>query len=123
MFESIYVGQTGLLSFSRNLTIIGNNVANMNTSGFKSTLLSFSDLAYHTEFSDRNDGAGADLQFGSGVGTGGTRILFTQGNTQDTGNPADLAVNGNGFFVLRTDTGTLYTRNGEFKFDDPGLLQ
>jgi flagellar hook protein FlgE len=122
MFEPIYVGQTGLLTFSRNLTVIGNNVSNMNTTGFKSTQLSFSELTYRALFSDRNDGVGADLQLGSGVGTGGTRVLFTQGSSRDTGNPSDLAVDGNGFFVLRGEAGTLYTRNGEFEFDQQGFL-
>src|SRR5262245_55648942 len=122
MFESIYVGLTGLASFSRNLTVIGNNVSNLNSAGFKNSQLSFSDLAYRASFSERNDGAGAGVQIGSGVGTGATRVLFTQGNLRDTGNPTDLAVEGNGFFVLRGEAGTFYTRNGEFEFDADGFL-
>lgn len=122
MFESIYVGLTGLASFSRNLTVIGNNVSNLNTAGFKSTQLSFSDLAYRAAFSDRNDGAGSDLQLGTGVGTGETRVMFTQGDMRETGNPTDLAIDGNGFFVLRGEAGTFYTRSGEFEFDAQGFL-
>jgi len=123
MFESIYLGLTGLASFSRNLTVIGNNVSNLNTPGFKASQLAFSDLPYSNRFSDRNDGAGAQFQLGSGVGTGGTRLLFTQGNLRDTGNPTDLAIEGNGFFVTRDADGrTVYTRAGDFQFDEQGFL-
>src|SRR5262245_66035408 len=97
MFESIYLGLTGLSTFSRNLTVIGNNVSNLNTPGFKASQLAFSDLVYTNLFSDRNDGAGAGLQLGSGVGTGGSRMLFTQGNLRQTGNPTDVAITGHGF--------------------------
>jgi flagellar hook protein FlgE len=121
MFESIYVGLTGLASFSRNLTVIGNNVSNLNSAGFKSTQLSFSDLAYRSVLADRDSGGA--LQLGSGVGTGETRVLFTQGNLRETGNPTDLAIDGNGFFVLREEGGrTVYTRGGEFELDPQGFL-
>jgi flagellar hook protein FlgE len=121
MFESIYIGLTGLSSFSRNLTVIGNNVSNMNSAGFKNTELSFSDLVYRNLATGR-DGGGAQLQFGSGVGIDGTRVLFTQGSLTQTGNPTDLAVQGNGFFVLRDGDKTLYTRGGEFEFNPDGVL-
>jgi len=121
MFESIYIGLTGLSSFSRNLTVIGNNVSNMNSAGFKNTELSFSDLVYRNLSSGR-DGDGSLLQFGSGVGVGGTRVLFTQGDLTQTGNPSDLAVQGNGFFILRDGDKTLYTRDGGFEFNADGLL-
>lgn len=122
MFESIYVGLTGLASFSRNLTVIGNNVSNLNSAGFKSTQLGFSDLVYRNALADSGGGQGGLLQFGSGVGTGETRVLFTQGNLRETGNPTDLAVDGNGFFVLREEGRTVYTRGGEFEFDADGFL-
>jgi flagellar hook protein FlgE len=123
MFESIYLGLTGLTTFSRNLTVIGNNVSNLNTPGFKASQLAFSDLVYANQFSDRNDGAGSSLQLGQGVGSAGTRLLFTQGALRDTGNPTDLAIDGNGFFVTRRDDGsTVYTRAGDFEFDPAGFL-
>src|ERR1041385_4363618 len=99
MFESIYIGLTGLSSFSRNLTVIGNNVSNMNSAGFKNTELTFSDLVYQNLPGGRGRGGDGGLQqFGSGVGIDGTRVLFTQGSLTQTGNPTDLAVQGNGFF-------------------------
>lgn len=123
MFESIYLGLTGLTTFSRNLTVIGNNVSNLNTPGFKASQLAFSDLVYANQFSDRNDGAGSSMQLGQGVGSSGTRLLFTQGALRQTGNPTDLAIDGNGFFVTRRDDGTtVYTRAGDFQFDQAGFL-
>jgi flagellar hook protein FlgE len=122
MFESIHLGLTGLSTFSRNLTVIGNNVSNLNTPGFKASQLAFSELVYANSFSDRNDGAGASLQLGQGVGSSGTRLLFTQGALRATGNPTDLAIDGNGFFVTRRDGNTVYTRAGDFQFDREGFL-
>jgi flagellar hook protein FlgE len=131
MFESIYIGLSGMSTFSRNLTVIGNNVSNLNTTAFKSSQLSFSDLLYSHQFSDANNGTGADLQFGSGVGSGSTRVLFTQGTLRQTGNATDLAIDGNGFFVLRDPNNNsiyaangrnTYTRDGEFDFDSNGFL-
>lgn len=122
MFESIYLGLSGLSAFSRNLTVIGNNVANLNTPGFKASEMSFTDLAYEDAFPERNNGDGAQLQVGSGVGAGSTRMLFTQGTVQTTGNPTDLAIDGGGFFVLRSGDQTTYTRAGNFTFDKDGFL-
>lgn len=122
MFESIYIGLTGLTSFSRNLTVIGNNVSNINSPGFKGSQLSFSDLIYNSLVADRGEGAGSVLQIGNGVGSSGTRVLFKQGELRQTGNATDLAIDGNGFFVLRKDGKTTYTRSGEFEFDSGGFL-
>jgi flagellar hook protein FlgE len=123
MLNSIYVGLTGLMGFSRDLTIIGNNVANLNTPGFKGSQLLFSDLFYRTQFSDNNtEGANARLEIGNGVGTPGTRVLFSQGELKQTGNDQDAAITGNGFFVLRRDGQVFYTRSGQFSFDADGFL-
>lgn len=118
MLDSIYVGLTGLASFSRNLTVIGNNVSNLNTTGFKSSQLSFSDLFYRSQ----SGAGGSQLQVGSGVDTGATRTLFKQGTLRSTGNATDLAIDGTGFFVLRSANKVTYTRAGEFSFDDAGFL-
>jgi flagellar hook protein FlgE len=123
MFESIYIGLTGLSSFSRNLTVIGNNVSNMNSAGFKNSDLSFADLVYRNVFAGTSAGGQGGLtQFGSGVGIDSTRVLFTQGDLTQTGNPSNLAVQGNGFFVLRDGDKTFYTRNGGFEFNPDGVL-
>src|SRR5947209_4254554 len=123
MLDSIYVGLTGLLGFSRDLTIIGNNVANLNTPGFKSSQLLFSDLFYRSQLSGNNDGsANPRLEIGSGVATNSTRLVFAQGELKQSGNAQDAAINGNGFFVLRRDGQIFYTRAGQFNFDADGFL-
>jgi flagellar hook protein FlgE len=119
MFESIYVGLTGLMSFSRQLTVLGNNVSNLNSTGFKASQLEFSDLMYARHPGGNSN---ASLQLGAGVDAGATYVQFTQGALRDTGNPSDLAINGNGFFVLRADGKSVYTRAGNFEFDADGFL-
>jgi flagellar hook protein FlgE len=123
MFDSIYIGLTGLKAFSKDLTVIGNNVANLNTPGFKGSQLLFSDLFYRTQFSDNNAiGANVRLDIGNGVGTNATRFVFTQGELKQTGNDQDAAISGNGFFVVRKGDQTFYTRAGQFNFDADGFL-
>jgi len=122
MFESIYVGLSGLASFSRNLTVIGNNVSNLNSPGFKAMQLQFADLMY-ARLGIGGGGSGEPMQLGSGVNTGGTRVLFKQGALRETGSATDVAVEGNGFFVLRSSDGkTTYTRDGSFEFGADGML-
>jgi flagellar hook protein FlgE len=122
MFESIYVGLTGLSTFARNLSVIGNNVSNINTPGFKASQLMFSDLVYRNAISQGTDGSPASLQLGAGVGTSGSRVLFKQGTLNQTGRDTDLGIDGSGFFVLRADGKTTYTRAGGFTFDADGFL-
>ncbi|MET3513397.1 flagellar hook protein FlgE [Pseudacidovorax sp. 1753] len=120
MLDSIYVGMTGLLGYSRGLRVIANNTANLNTPGFKSSSLQFADLFYSRD--GLGGGAGKD-QVGFGVNTAGTSMSFTQGELRQTGNDLDLAIDGQGLFVLQDEQGkTTYTRAGQFKFDTDGTL-
>jgi len=118
MLDSIYIGMTGLLGYSKDLSVIGNNVANVNTPGFKSSQLLFSDLFYRSQVGD----GGGQLDLGSGLGTGATRLLFGQGELRASGNAEDVAIDGNGFLVLRRDGQTLYSRAGQLSFDGEGFL-
>lgn len=121
MFETIYVGMTGLDGHSKGLNVISNNVANLNTPGFKSSQLQFADLFYR----DRGiggDGQGTQRQVGEGVGTGGTFLNFNQGETRQTGNDLDVAIDGMGLLVLRQGSKTVYSRAGQFQFDGDGFL-
>ena len=118
MFESIYVGLSGLVGFSKGLNVLSNNVANLNTPGFKSSQLQFQDLMYGLKHS----GGESSAQIGTGVDTGSTSINMKQGELRATGNDLDLAIDGSGFFVLRKDNQTLYTRAGQFEFDESGFL-
>src|SRR5262249_5528818 len=121
MIDSINVALTGLLAFSKDLTVIGDNVANVNTPGFKGSRTLFSEL-----FSQVQQGDGAtresNLELGSGVGTLGTQRSFQQGELRQTGGALDAAIDGNGFFVVRKDGETLYTRAGQFSFGADGFL-
>ena len=118
MFESIYVGLSGLIGFSKGLNVLSNNVANLNTPGYKSSQLQFLDLYYQLQSS----GGESFAQIGNGVNTGATNLDTTQGDLRETGNDLDLAIDGAGFFVLRDEGETFYTRAGQFEFDADGFL-
>jgi flagellar hook protein FlgE len=123
MLDSIYIGMSGLTGFSKNLSLIGNNVANLNTVGFKTQQMQFADLFYRTSFGDgMATGGEQQLALGSGLGTAGTQRVFKQGELRATGNDLDAAIDGSGFFVLRKDGEAFYTRAGQFSFDADGVL-
>ena len=123
MLESIYIGLTGLTGYSKNLSVIGNNVSNLNTVGFKTSQLLFANLYYRTQFGDNaSTGGQQPLELGTGLGTAGTTLVFKQGELRATGNDQDVAIDGNGFFVLRRDGQTFYSRAGQFSFDAEGYL-
>lgn len=118
MFESIYVGLSGLMGFSKGLNVLSNNVANLNTPGYKSSQLQFKDLMYELQ----HNGGELSGQIGNGLDTGATSINMKQGELRDTGNELDLAIDGSGFFVLRKDDQIFYARAGQFEFDSNGYL-
>jgi flagellar hook protein FlgE len=121
MLETLYVGMTGLDSYAKGLNVISNNVANLNTTGFKGSQLQFADLYYKNN--DGGLGAGdPQQQIGAGVGTGGTFLNFQQGESRQTGGDLDLLIDGPGLFVLRKDGQTTYTRAGQFQFDKDGFV-
>lgn len=123
MLESIYVGMTGLLGYSRGLRVIANNTANMNTPGFKSSSLQFADMFYTGGNLDGGIASQNYQQLGHGLNTTGTTLSFKQGELRQTGNDLDMALDGQGLFVLKDADGQLsYTRAGQFKFDPNGVL-
>jgi flagellar hook protein FlgE len=114
---SFQTGLSGLNASSKNLDVIGHNIANANTSGMKASRAEFSEM-YASAL-----GAAGGANSGIGVQVAAVTQLFTQGNIKVTGNQLDLAINGSGFFqVQTTDGSTLYTRNGEFKLDKEGYI-
>ena len=115
MFSSLYAGLTGLIGFSKGLDVVSNNVANLNTTGFKSSQLQFQDLFYQYKLAGDDSGNRSSLQIGAGVETSSTSLRFNQGEFRDTGNALDAAIDGSGFFVLRSDEKTYYTRSGRFE--------
>lgn len=119
MLDSIHVGVTGLLGHQQGLRVIANNTANMNTPGYKGSSLQFTDL-----FHASTPGTGGNMvHLGHGVQTAGTRLNFRQGELRQTGSDFDLALQGDGMFMLRDGEGQLrYTRAGTFQFDDTGTF-
>ncbi len=110
---SFQQGLSGLNASSKNLEVIGNNVANANTIGAKSSRAEFGDM-YASAINGTSIGIGVNLQ--------AVTQQFTQGNITTTDSPLDLAINGNGFFEVSNGSQTLYTRNGQFQADKDGFL-
>jgi flagellar hook protein FlgE len=119
MFTSFSTALSALSAFSTAIDVTGNNLANLNTVGFKTSEVSFHDLV------TQSLGAGlGDTQVGFGVGTPTTARLFTQGAIQTTGGPLDAAIQGDGFFLVEGPGGsTEYSRAGNFQTDSNGNLQ
>lgn len=121
MLTSIKIATTGLTGFSKELQTISNNVANLNTPGFKGSNAKFSSFFSHEGDSASSGHQGASS--GAGLALLPSVVNFAQGQINQTGNDLDVAVDGNGFFVLRDNKGqTFYTRDGSFKFDSKGFL-
>ena len=106
-------GLSGLNASSKNLEVIGNNVANANTIGSKESRAEFGDM-YASAISNTSVGIGVNLQ--------AVTQQFTQGNITTTDSPLDVAINGNGFFEVSNGNQTLYTRNGQFQADKDGFI-
>ncbi len=116
---SFYIPLSGLDSDTTALNTIANNLSNMNTTGYKSQTVNFADLFY-TQIGE--EGSGNLLQQGAGVQTADIQAQFTQGSISSTGNSTDVAINGNGFFVLQNGAQNVYTRNGNFALSSTGNL-
>lgn len=121
MFGSIYIGLSGLTAYSTGLKAVSNNVSNLNTTGFKSANVTFTDV-YGT-------GSNGGLEYGYGFSGGGhgvginpTSINFAQGELRQTDRDLDLAIDGNGFFVLLDGEQTYYARTGSFSVDEDGFI-
>ena len=128
MMRSLWTAASGMVGQQFNIDTIANNLANVNTTGFKQNRPDFEDLLYQTL---RLAGTPATevtlvpvgIQVGHGVRPAATQKIFTQGSLQATGNVTDLAVEGEGFFrVLQYDGSYGYTRDGSFKIDANGQL-
>src|SRR3978361_1720125 len=116
---SFQQGLSGLSAASKNLEVIGNNVANSNTFGEKSSRAEFADM-YAAAMTGS---ASNNIEAGIGVQVAAVSQQFNQGNLTPTGNPLDLAINGNGFFQTQDQTNQVqYTRNGQFKVSNTGNI-
>jgi len=128
LLQALWSASSGMLAQQISMDNVANNVANVNTTGYKKNRTEFQDLLYSqvrepgTEL--RNGQViGNGLQVGSGVRPAATLMMFDQGVLQQTDNPTDFAISGNGFFeVIMPDGSRAYTRDGEFKIDGDGYL-
>ncbi|MCX6155582.1 MAG: flagellar basal-body rod protein FlgG [Candidatus Kapabacteria bacterium] len=128
MDKTLSTAATGLTAQQRYVEIISNNIANVNTSGFKKVRPEFQDLLYETlrpagTYNKVNVEPMNEVQIGSGTELIGTTRIYKQGDVNQTGNPLDLAVNGDGFFIVRKpDNSFAYTRDGSFQLDRNGQI-
>ena len=116
--NSMYIGVSGLNSFSAALSVVADNVANANTTGFKSNSVTFGDMVssyYSTQSADTD-------RAGSGSAILGIATDYSEGPMVATNKWSDVAINGNGFFTVRTPAGDMYTRDGSFRMDSTGNL-
>ncbi len=126
MMRSLYSGVSGMQNHQTRLDVIGNNVANVNTTGFKRGRVNFQDM-----ISQQLSGAARPTtevggvnpkEVGLGVMTASIDTIFTQGNLQSTGVSTDVAIQGNGFFILKSGEESFYSRAGAFGLDSEGTL-
>ena len=124
MMRSLFSGVSGLKVHQTRMDVIGNNIANINTVGYKSSRVTFSDILSQTQSgaSSPTDNIGGvnPRQIGLGVSVASIDLLFTDASTQSTGKNTDLALSGNGLFVVKNGDSTYYTRDGAFEFDKNG---
>lgn len=113
MFDTLFIATSGLMSHAKGLRTVGNNLANVNTPGFK---------AAQQQFGALFDQGASQGGHGVGVQAAGTQLMFKAGTEQGTGNALDLSINGNGMFAVKRDGKVLYTRDGGFQFNAEDIL-
>ena len=127
MMRSLYTAASGMMAQQYNMDTISNNLANVNTTGFRKNVAHFQDLVYQ-EIQAPGSPVGASVvpvgqQVGLGVKVGSSEKIFEQGSLQQTGNSLDVAIEGDGFFQISKPDGTIaYTRDGSFKRDANGAV-
>jgi flagellar basal-body rod protein FlgG len=125
---SLYSAATGMEAQQLNLNTIANNLANVNTPGFKRSKIEFQDLLYQKPRASGTDSGGGNLvptgiEVGNGTRIAATSKIFTQGQLNDTGSKFDLAIQGDGFYEVQRPDGTIgYTRDGSFKLNAQGQV-
>ena len=128
MIRSLRTSALGMAAQQLTLDVIANNLANVNTTGFKRSSVQFQDILYETIVSGAGEGGigqekPTNIQVGHGNRAVSTFRTFAQGASAETGNPLDLAIEGDGFFqVLKADGGFAYTRDGTFRINADGFI-
>ena len=127
MANSLLTGISGLRGHQKMLEVVGNNLANLNTTSFKASRVLFSDLMYEVQRGASSSSSGLlgsvnAVQIGTGSRLSQVDRDFQQGNLEASGKPTDLAIDGSGFFVTKSGNNTLFTRAGAFSLDERGYL-
>lgn len=124
MMRSLFAGVSGLKNHQTRMDVIGNNIANVNTVGFKAGRVTFQDMLSQTlqgaSSAQGSRGGTNPVQVGMGMGLSSIDTIFTDGSFQPTGKQTDLSISGQGFFVLSDGQNQVYTRAGAFDFDTEG---
>ncbi len=128
MIRALFTSATGMKAQETNIDVISNNLANVNTNGYKKSIASFQDLFYQavvepgapTSATTTNP---TGIQVGLGVKTASVQKVFSQGDLQSTNNPLDIAIEGDGFFQIQLPDGTVgYSRAGSFRLNEEGTI-
>ncbi len=127
MMRSLWTAATGMVAQQLNIDVISNNLSNVNTTGFKKSRAEFEDLMYQTmkiagSVTEGDNTVPVGIQVGMGVRPTAVHKFFTQGDYQNTGNPLDLAIEGDGFFQVMVGDELMYTRAGAFKLNEDGTI-
>lgn len=127
MMRSLWTAASGMMAMQMSVDVTSNNLANINTTGFKKSRAEFEDLMYQTlkiagAVTAAGDRIPTGLQVGMGVRPVTVHKEFSQGAAQNTGNPLDLSIEGDGFFQVDVNGEFAYTRAGAFKLDNEGRL-
>jgi flagellar hook protein FlgE len=122
MFSSFYVGATGIKAHSQGMSVLGNNISNVNTVAYKSKSTLFSDLMSQGQTTDTPTDVGVS-QTGKGVVVTDIRSYFEQGSIKSNNSETSMAINGKGYFQVKSGDTTRYTRAGNFTFDKNGYLK
>ncbi|GFM37800.1 flagellar basal-body rod protein FlgG [Desulfovibrio psychrotolerans] len=127
MMRSLWTAATGMIAQQLNIDVISNNLANVNTIGFKKSRAEFEDLMYQNlkiagSVTGEDNRIPTGIQVGLGVRPTTVHKFFTQGDYQNTGNALDLAIEGEGFFQVEVNGELMYTRAGAFKLNQDGTI-
>ncbi len=121
MMSSLFIGATGLKSHAEGMSVVTNNLSNVNTVGFKQAMMQYMDLTSRFQTTDSNSLTNMS-QVGMGSAPGSIRTLFTSGGYEKGSSATDLSITGGGFFGVQKDGETHYTRAGNFRFTKNGAL-
>ncbi|WP_291328731.1 flagellar basal-body rod protein FlgG [Desulfovibrio sp. UCD-KL4C] len=127
MMRSLWTAATGMVAQQTHIDVLSNNLANVNTQGFKKSRVEFEDLMYQTMQIAGTQAQGGNrlptgMQIGMGVKEVSIHKFFSEGSLETTGNPLDLAIEGRGFFRVDRNGEDSYTRSGAFKLDNEGRV-